>query len=63
MHIQLNGSLSLIVNPFPSSIFISYCRIDEGQASLVKAFETGKGLDKDRSAITKELHIKSVNTL
>ncbi|KAF8808714.1 ribonuclease HII [Phlegmacium glaucopus] len=36
---------------------------DEGQASLMKAFETGKGLDKDRSAVTKDLHIKSVNVL
>jgi len=36
---------------------------DEGQTSLIKAFETGKGLDKDRNAVTKDLHIKSVNIL
>jgi len=37
--------------------------IDEGQASLVKAFETGKGLDKDRCAVTKDLKITSVAML
>ena len=42
---------------------ITYCRTDEGQTSLIKAFETGKGLDKDRNAVTKDLHIKSVNIL
>lgn len=36
-------------------------RTDEGQASLIKAFEGAKGLDKDRCAVTKDLHIKSVN--
>ncbi|KAF8149954.1 ribonuclease H-like domain-containing protein [Crassisporium funariophilum] len=35
---------------------------DEGQASLIKAFESGKGLDKDRCAVTKDLHIRSVDT-
>ncbi|KJA26280.1 hypothetical protein HYPSUDRAFT_181046 [Hypholoma sublateritium FD-334 SS-4] len=34
---------------------------DEGQASLIKAFEGAKGLDKDRCAVTRDLHIKSVN--
>ena len=47
---------------FPDNL-IAYCRTDEGQTSLIKAFETGKGLDKDRSAVTKDLHIKSVNVL
>jgi len=38
-------------------------RTDEGQASLIKAFETGKGLDKDRCTVTKDLHIRSLDTL
>ena len=59
MLIQLNGLLSPAVL-FPNSL-IAYCRTDEGQTSLIKAFETGKGLDKGRSAVTKDLHIKSVN--
>ncbi|PPQ95239.1 hypothetical protein CVT26_014930 [Gymnopilus dilepis] len=36
---------------------------DEGQASLIKAFEGGKGLDKGRCAVTRDLHIKSIDTL
>jgi hypothetical protein len=59
--IQLNGPLSLVV--LFSDSLIAYCRTDEGQTSLIKAFETGKGLDKDRDAVTKDLHIKSVNIL
>ena len=43
--------------------FISYCRTDEGQASLKKAFETGQGRDKDRCSVTKELQITSVGFL
>ena len=55
---------SVIANYFFSFLtLIAYCRTDEGQASLIKAFETGKGLDKDRSAVTKDLNIKSVNIL
>jgi len=38
-------------------------RIDEGQASLVKAFETGKGPDKDRCMVIKDLKITSVGML
>lgn len=38
-------------------------RIDEGQASLVKAFETGKGPDKDRCMVTKDLKLASVGML
>ena len=38
-------------------------RIDEGQASLVSAFESAIGRDKDRCAVTKDLCIKSVGTL
>ncbi|KAH7920659.1 ribonuclease HII [Leucogyrophana mollusca] len=34
--------------------------IDEGQESLVKAFESAKGRDKDRCAVTKDLGIQSV---
>ncbi|TFK40353.1 ribonuclease H-like domain-containing protein [Crucibulum laeve] len=36
---------------------------DEGQASLVKAFESAQGLDKDRSVVTKDLQMISVATL
>ncbi|KAF8910624.1 ribonuclease H-like domain-containing protein [Gymnopilus junonius] len=36
---------------------------DEGQASLIKAFEGGKGLEKGRCAVTRDLHIKSIDTL
>lgn len=41
----------------------SISRVDEGQASLIKAFEGGKGLDKDRSAVAKDLHISNVDLL
>lgn len=37
--------------------------IDEGQASLTKAFESATGRDKDRCAVAKELNIKSVGML
>ncbi|ESK82240.1 ribonuclease h2 subunit a [Moniliophthora roreri MCA 2997] len=37
--------------------------IDEGQASLKKAFESAQGLDKDRCILTKELGIRSIATL
>jgi len=36
---------------------------DEGQASLIKAFESGKGLDKDRCAVTKDLKLVNVGML
>ncbi|KDR76195.1 hypothetical protein GALMADRAFT_121076 [Galerina marginata CBS 339.88] len=36
---------------------------DEGQASLIKAFEGGQGLDKGRCAVARDLHIKSIDTL
>ncbi|KAG6842299.1 hypothetical protein C0991_010587 [Blastosporella zonata] len=36
---------------------------DEGQASLIAAFESGKGRDKDRCAVTKDLKIVSVGAL
>lgn len=38
-------------------------RIDDGQESLIKAFESAKGRDKDRCAVTKDLSIKSVGFL
>ena len=38
-------------------------RIDEGQTSLVKAFEKGKEREKDLCAITKDLNIRSVGSL
>ncbi|KAI0303745.1 ribonuclease H2 subunit A [Multifurca ochricompacta] len=37
--------------------------IDDGQASLVKAFENSAGHDKDRCAVTKDLFLSSVGTL
>ncbi|EDR08506.1 uncharacterized protein LACBIDRAFT_173809 [Laccaria bicolor S238N-H82] len=33
---------------------------DEGQASLINAFEAGQGLDKNRCSVTKDLHITSL---
>lgn len=38
-------------------------RIDEGQESLIKAFESAQGLDKDRCGLTRELGIRSIATL
>ncbi|KAH9960851.1 ribonuclease H2 subunit A [Russula dissimulans] len=37
--------------------------IDDGQASLVKAFENGTGHDKGRCAVSKDLCLSSVGTL
>ncbi|KAF9066626.1 ribonuclease H2 subunit A [Rhodocollybia butyracea] len=37
--------------------------IDDGQASLIKAFETAQGLDKDRCGLTRELGIRSIAAL
>ncbi|KAL0061918.1 hypothetical protein AAF712_011202 [Marasmius tenuissimus] len=42
--------------------FFSPHRMDEGQASLQKAFQSGQGLDKDRCLLTKELGIRSIGT-
>ncbi|KAH0585134.1 hypothetical protein H2248_008393 [Termitomyces sp. 'cryptogamus'] len=36
---------------------------DEGQASLISAFESGKGPEKDRCAVTKNLNLISVPSL
>ncbi|KAI8980188.1 ribonuclease H-like domain-containing protein [Trametes punicea] len=37
--------------------------IDDGQASLMKAFESGTGLDKNRCAVAKDLGLRSVGML
>jgi len=37
--------------------------IDEGQASLVQAFESAKGREKDRCLVAKDLGLKSVAML
>ncbi|KAI0367755.1 ribonuclease H2 subunit A [Pilatotrama ljubarskyi] len=37
--------------------------IDDGQASLMKAFESATGRDKDRCAVAKDLGLRSVGTL
>ncbi|KAJ7756434.1 ribonuclease H2 subunit A [Mycena maculata] len=37
--------------------------IDDGQASLIQAFESAKGREKDRSAVAKDLGLKSVGML
>ncbi|KAJ7126988.1 ribonuclease H-like domain-containing protein [Mycena epipterygia] len=37
--------------------------IDDGQASLIQAFENAKGREKDRCAVTKDLGLKSVGML
>lgn len=42
---------------------LTCCRIDDGQASLIRAFESGSGLDKDRSAVAKDLNLSSLSTL
>jgi ribonuclease H2 subunit A len=46
-----------------SSRVLMVFRTDEGQASLIKAFETSKGLDKDRCLVAKDLQLSSVSTL
>lgn len=38
-------------------------RVDEGQAHLIQAFESGTGRDKNRCAIARDLGIKSVGSL
>ena len=38
-------------------------RIDDGQESLMQAFESAKGRDKGRCTVTKDLSIKSVGFL
>ena len=42
---------------------ILVCRIDEGQASLVQAFTSATGRDKDRCAVTKDLSLTSISML
>jgi len=37
--------------------------IDEGQASLVQAFESAKGREKDRCSVAKDLGLRSVAML
>ncbi|KAM5535946.1 hypothetical protein V8D89_010386 [Ganoderma adspersum] len=37
--------------------------VDDGQASLMQAFTTATGRDKDRCAVTKDLHLTSISTL
>ncbi|KAJ7158754.1 ribonuclease H-like domain-containing protein [Mycena filopes] len=37
--------------------------IDDGQASLIQAFESAKGREKDRSAVAKDLGLRSVGML
>ena len=36
---------------------------DEGQANLVNAFQNGSGVDKDRTAVARDLHLSSVTSL
>lgn len=38
-------------------------RIDEGQARLIQAFETGAGRDRNRCLIARDLGIKSLGSL
>ena len=38
-------------------------RTDEGQEALVMAFGSGQGRDKDRSLVTRDLSLRSVDTL
>lgn len=48
--------------PSPSINILDH-RTDENQASLVKAFDSAKGLDKGRATFAKELGIHSVSEL
>lgn len=61
MHMQSSGK-NIGFHHMPVLILLCY-RVDEGQASLVKAFESSKGKDKGRCILAKELSIKSISTL
>jgi hypothetical protein len=41
----------------------AFSRIDQGQKTLMKAFESVAGIDKGRCFVTKELEISSVSSL
>jgi ribonuclease H2 subunit A len=43
--------------------FMWITRVDEGQASLVKAFQSGQGREKDRCAVTKDLSLCTLGML
>jgi len=55
----------MVTSAFPSlkCIADALARIDEGQAHLIQAFETGTGRDKNRCTIARDLGIKSVGSL
>ena len=64
--IRKGGASCQMVTPPPSSLIgVSEIvdRIDEGQAHLIQAFETGTGRDKNRCTIARDLGIKSVGSL
>ena len=54
--------LPSVLNNVLSALILS-CRIDDGEDVLRKAFESGKGLDKDRCMVTKDLNIVSIAVL
>ena len=43
--------------------YIRTYRIDDGEASLIDAFQSSSGRDKGRCAVTKDLSIRSVGML
>ena len=61
MGILLNGNLGFPCLPKHHCDVVD--RIDEGQAHLIQAFETGTGRDKNRCTIARDLGIKSVGSL
>jgi len=55
----------MVILPPPPLELVSeiFDRVDEGQAHLIQAFETGTGRDKNRCTIARDLGIKSVGSL
>ena len=53
----------LCFSPFLDGLSDAVDRIDEGQARLIQAFETGTGRDKNRCTIARDLGIKNVGSL
>ena len=56
-------SVRLIPQSPKSSDHVYARRTDDGQASLVKAFESATGREKDRCMVAKDLNLKSVGML
>ena len=59
--ILLNGNFVLHLSI--GGILDKLDRVDEGQAHLIQAFESGAGRDKNRCNMARDLGIKSVGSL